>query len=264
MRPWMVGALLGWMAILAVLAYVPSPPYGTPPEVADKWLDFGRTAAASLLGAIVGAGVAFLANSRLQSIARSRSEESAAHYAMATLMRQFNEYMRVRTAFAAGIVTARTHAAGCEWALIPPIADHLPEDLTFRFENLTFLFDMKRHDVFESLHVAEQSYRDLVGHLNGHLEACKAARERAEQKISVGAEFSGRDIQRAIGPVIEGRLRTHVGAIYERCSRDSAHYLEASKRLHDVIGARFGNKGSPRIAQDQRIDPMPALRVDLP
>lgn len=84
MRLWIVAVLLGWMAILAVLAYVPTPVIGPPMTSSDeKWLDFARTLVASLAGALAGAGAAFFANYKLQDRARLRTERAAGNSATA-------------------------------------------------------------------------------------------------------------------------------------------------------------------------------------
>jgi len=118
----------------------------------DHWLDFARV----LAGAFVGAASAFAFNFLLQERKAKTEEWAAGLHAMATLIRQYNAYVNVRINLGEEFAQAQKEAPGVPaWLFVHPMIQHLPSDLDFDFESLTFLYKLRRPEVFSRLHHCE-------------------------------------------------------------------------------------------------------------
>jgi hypothetical protein len=244
----MILLLVAWMIALAVLAYVPTPIYGADQAVIDKWMDFARTVFATL----TGAGAAFFANWKLQDSARIRLEKAAGNFAMATLKRQYVNFLLVRENFKVEAKrTADQYPGQSPWLFYRPIAHSLRNDLEFDFAAVHFLFEAPTgHAAFDALHSAEQNYREAIGALNRLNEATQ---ERQARLVDMGVRplvaVTTTELFEGLGPLLLGKLQSSYEAFAKKCAKDEAIYLRASAETYPILRERFGSDGLVKVEQ---------------
>lgn len=240
MRPWIVAILFGWMAILAVLAYVPSPVGGMPPDVADKWLDFGRT----LVGSFVGATVAFLFNLWLQHLTRERENLAAGNLALNTLARQLNTTVILQRAlYEHRDKVIATDSTTPLWAQMHP-GYYYFSDAKFDFQNLSFLTARGDAVILSKLAHVEELYFDLAALVAAHAEASAAV----QSKIAAHdvANQSWADMEKMIGLDLLAKTNTFADGIFVRLARNPPDIRAAIEMLRAALIKRFSDD---RVAQ---------------
>jgi len=196
--------------IIAIPPLLGAPPFylqGPPSPNAERWLDFLRTFAATLSGA----GIAFLANRYLQDRARRLEEVAAGNFAMIVLMQQYHGFKNVQRAVKEEVGRRDELAPNTPlWFTFRPVLHHVPREILFDFESLTFLFEDRATEVFEKLFMVQVLYRDLLGYVE-RLNADSIEKQQRLEDAKVGQE-GGLDARRAeaiVGP----RLRFELEAL---------------------------------------------------
>ncbi|TMC49616.1 MAG: hypothetical protein E6J20_17785, partial [Chloroflexi bacterium] len=117
----------------------------------------------TLIGSLVGAGLAFRYALRRDEAARLRDQRAAGNLALAILARQLSDF----TVTKAGIVQHRASVLEVQpmsplWMQLKPIQIDYADSLRFDIKSLEFLFKPGRGRILEQLINAELAYRDFT------------------------------------------------------------------------------------------------------
>ena len=203
------------------------------PPLPSPWLDIAKT----LVGAFAGAGLAFLANIRIQYLQRHRINQAAGNMALAILSRQYGDFIIFRAGLKQDLDERQSWPG---WLQVKPTVFGLSESLRFELPTLTFLFEHGRHDLLSTLLLAETRYHDLRNLLERNSAACDA-RDQSLAKAGLD-DFTLIDLHKAeIG--VDRAIRAQCDALNQflqsRALNDVAIYRNAGKALHDLMTSVF-------------------------
>jgi hypothetical protein len=206
------------------------PPECTQPSL---WIDLAK----SVFGVFVGAGLAFLANIRVQHIQRRRSNLAAGNLALAILSRQYGDFLIFRAGLRREISERGTFPG---WLQVNPTIFKLSDSLKFDLPSLAFLSEAKQHGVLAKLLIAEQHYSDLK-HIQ---EQCVSACIEREQSLSKAglSDFALTDLHRAeiaVDKALQAKCSFLNQFLQQRASQDADYYQAAGKALHKMMSELF-------------------------
>ncbi len=208
---------------------------------ANFWLDMTKT----LVGSFVGASLAFGSNLWFQNKERKRKYKAAGNLALATVVRQWNDFLVVRKGF------MQTRQAIIEQNANAPIYLHakpthfyFSESLKFDYASLAFLFEHGRAELFTTLAIAEQRYYDLASVIKLYTAAAEIMQSKlASTDLSSNKEFSFADVESAIGPDLLYKLQDTVSGLFQRFEEDESSYITAISELRSAMVKVFGDSG---------------------
>lgn len=220
---------------------------------------FAVDVAKSLIGSFIGAGLAFALALWRDHILRLRDRRAAGNLAIATIARQYSDFLQVRTSINEHrqmVLQANPNVSVPPWMQMKPMHFLSSDNLKFNLESLTFLFEYKSATILERLINAELQYHDLAKLIHIHSETA----EQMQQKLAAaGAPLNGEasiaNLETVVGTALVAKLNSFVPAIFIHLERDEQKYLDAVSELRSLLVKIFGPKG---IADVQKAAPQPA------
>jgi hypothetical protein len=213
------------------LVYLPAP---------DFWLDVLKT----LIGAFVGAGLAFAFALFTQWRVRRRDEIKAGNLALATLVCQVNDLLAIKRAvesYRAKVLNDSPNAP--LWYQTQPMLYAFPRETGFDLSALSFLFDKKGVKHLSPLLHAEALHRSLVLVMESHAEVQQEIRSRlAGQGLANGSAFEVEELERKVGMNLIAKANSATQAILDTIAKDLPHLETTFENLRKDLVERFGNK----------------------
>jgi hypothetical protein len=208
---------------------------------ANFWPDLTKT----LVGSFVGASLAFASNLWFQNRERKREYKAAGNLALATAIRQWNDFLVVRKGF------VQTRQALIEqnpnvpiYLQAKPTHFYFSENLKFDYASLAFLFEHGRAELFTTLAMAEQRYYDLASVIGLYTVAAENMQSKlAVKDFSGDKQYSLKDFESAIGPDLLHKLQDTVSGLFQRFDEDESSYTTAISELRSAMVKVFGDKG---------------------
>lgn len=207
------------------------------------WLAFLADIAKTLIGSLVGAGLAFQYALRRDKAARRLDQKAAGNFALAILARQFSDFQVTKVGIArhrAWVLKQEPNAP--VWMQLNPIQIDYSEALRFDIRSLEFLFQRGRGEILEKLIKAEQAYRDFTRLVEVH----RTVSDEAQRKVAdsgTASDAALETIEATIGPALLAKRRAFTEALFERMERGGNVYLDAARALRRVLIEDFGEDG---------------------
>lgn len=210
------------------------------PETPPMWIDLLKTLSATFIGALL----AFATNFYFQSIQRKNDQRTAGNLALATLSRQYGDFVIAKAALESELNEAkRTSPATPLWRALKPTFHEFKLELTFDFKSLAFLMDDGNDKLFTSLVHAETNYHELGRFIARHSDAASQMQHKFN---AVGwndqTTLSEEVIRNAIGLKLVGELDSLVQAISKRIETEEEVYMCAGQQLEAFMKNKFKDK----------------------
>jgi hypothetical protein len=205
----------------------------------------------SLIGAFIGAGLAFLFALHKDKLTRLRAQKAAGNMAVTTLARMLNDFIQVRDAIIENrdeVLAEQPHSP--IWMLLKPFPLSYAENLKFDIESLTFLFDHEDGAaVFEKLLTVEIKYHNFFHMLGEHRIVSQDAQDVLAEKIPNPTEERPlKEVIAALGFARVARMESTIKVIFEHVDGSEKFYLAAAEALPALLRKLFGKKGLIKIA----------------
>lgn len=209
-------------------------------ETPPMWIDLLKTLSATFVGALL----AFCTNFYFQSRQRKNEQRTAGNLALATLSRQYGDFVIAKAAFESEINDAKKNNHETPlWRALKPTLHEFNLDLTFDFKSLAFLMEDGSDKLFTSLVHAETNYHEL-GHLIArHSDAASQMQHKFNSlKWHEQAILSEEIIRDAVGLALVGELESLVNAISNRIKTKEEVYMYAGQQLEFFMKNKFKGK----------------------
>jgi hypothetical protein len=198
------------------------------------WIDVSKT----VIGAFVGAGLAFVANYYWQGRQRKSDQKLAGNIALLTISRQYGYFIVAKSAFSEEMRNAELNNVP-SWRAIKPTMFEFDEHLHFDFNSLAYLVEDNKDDLLAKLIDIENRYHDLRKILASH---CKAAvqLQRKFSELGWGSNLpDDMTARRAVGLDLVGELDSLTNAIRKRVETHENTYVAAGKLLEQHMNNKF-------------------------
>ncbi|WP_194713884.1 hypothetical protein [Noviherbaspirillum soli] len=205
------------------------------------WPDLTKT----LVGSFVGASLAFSSNLWFHHKDRKRKHKAAGNLALATAIRQWNDFLVIRKGFMqTKQAITEQNASVPIYLQAKPTHYYFSENLKFDYASLAFLFEHGRAELFTTLALAEQRYYDLASVIKLYTAAAETMQSRlASTDFSSDKEYNLSDVEFAIGPDLLCKLQDTVSGLFQRFDEDESSYTSAITDLRSAMVQVFGDKG---------------------
>ncbi len=201
------------------------------------WIDLLKTLSATFVGAILAFGTNFY----FQSRQRKNDQRTAGNLALATLSRQYGDFVIAKVALESELNFAKnTNPETPLWRALKPTLHEFNLELIFDFKSLAFLMDCGNDKLFTSLVHAETNYHELGRLLARHSNAASQMQHKFnaagwnDQRI-----LSEEIIQNAVGLNLVGELESLVHAISKRIETKEEVYMYAGQQLEAFMKNKF-------------------------
>lgn len=223
----------------------------------------------TLIGAFVGAGLAFASNHWFQRRTQTRDDLAAGRRALFTIRSQMDDFVNCRFGIrhAAGVMVEAIGGGAPEWAFARPMGFNLSESNVFDFESLAFLLSTPDgRAAYESLQYVERTYLDLSARLSDYHTSTQELQRTLAPFTQAHADAGWQAMTDHLGPELVGRVRDHQRALMLRLDRDETRYWKAHTLLGDVMTKTFGSDATmslPKIPHRYKQENLPALPPPL-
>ncbi len=204
----------------------------------------------ALLGTLIGAGLAFWFALRKDYLTKREERKAAGNYAVLTLLRQTDDYLRTHAAIEAFRDALLKHQPKSPpWMHIKPMHLNYSENLKFNLDSLVFLLEHKDGGgVIEKLLNADRKYHDFFSLLMTHAVASEEAqRKLSDAKVDPREGVNIAELEKVIGFQLVAKTESLVRGIFNHFDRTDATFKEACEELPRTLRAMFGKKGAIRI-----------------
>lgn len=196
------------------------------------WL-WGADIVKTLVGTLVGAGMAFWANRAAECRQLRRTNLAAGNMALSVISRQYGDFLILRAALQA---EATERSALPDWLQLQPSLFAFSESLVLDLKSLTFLFEHERGDLLAKLVDAEARYHDLRKLLTMNTEACAARDDAIANAGLIDAPLSHlRRFEAAVDAPLRARLSTLNAALKRRAKNDVDSFRSAGPGLRELM-----------------------------
>ena len=205
---------------------------------ATFWSDIAKT----LIGTLVGAGLAFKYALRRDSLSRIHEQRAAGNFAMAILARQLSDFAVTKV----GIEQHRSWVLKEQpqtplWMQLKPIQIVYAGSLSFDLKSLVFLFKRGRGHILERLITAELAYVDFTKLVEVHrVTSEEVQRNLSDANIDFNALLPTNHLESVVGTALIVKLRDVTAALFERMEKGDAVYVDAARSLHQILVEEFG------------------------
>ena len=213
---------------------------------ASFWLDVFK----ALLGTLIGAGLAFWFALRKDYLTKRAERKAAGNYAVLTLLRQTDDYLRTKAVIEAFRDELLKHQPKSPlWMLIKPMHLNYSDNLKFDLDSLVFLLEHKEGaSVLEKLLSADRKYHDFFSLLVTHAGASEEGqRKLSDGKVDPRQGVNIAELEKVMGFQLVAKIESLVRGIFNHFDRTDATFNEACEELPKVLRAIFGKKGVIRI-----------------
>jgi len=207
------------------------------PEPPPWWLDALKTLGATFVGALL----AFFAN-WLQRDIQTRSElRVAGNVALATLSRQYGDFVIAKAAIEADLGAAHSSSPQVPiWRAIQPTLLELGEELVFDYKSLAFLVRDGDDGLFAGLVEIQAKYHDLRKLMRDYNEAASQLQIKFSQAGWVDRIIpSEAAAEAAAGAALIGRLESLVKALANRVATHEDRYIAVGVGLERLMSEKF-------------------------
>jgi hypothetical protein len=219
---------------------LPQLAYLTCSESSPMWIDLLKTLSATFIGAVL----AFGTNLYFQSRQRKNDQRSAGNLALATLSRQYGDFVIAKAALESELNDAeKTIPKIPLWRALKPTLHEFNLELAFDFKSLAFLMEDGNDKLFTSLVHAETNYHELGRFFARHSDAASqmqhkfnAAGWTDQTTLSEGI------IKNAVGGELVGELESLVHAIKNRIETKEEVYMYAGQKLEAFMRIKFKDR----------------------
>jgi len=201
-------------------------------------LDIGK----AIIGSFAGATFAFIFALRMYNRQLRRENKAAGNLAMATLRRQYNDFM----VYGRGVKKTyddmfRVEPHAPLWLLLKPHHYTFSGPLRFDIKSLTFLFEKGDVKFLQDLLLAEARYHDLMS----SADKLNQTLDEAQQVLAaagIGAQGAHRigELENIVGPALVGRANSFVESMLRTVEEDKGVYSEATESLRAKLVEYFG------------------------
>ena len=214
-------------------------------EPPSWWIDVLKTLVATFLGA----GLAFAANLHFQVQQRKKDQRTAGNLALATLSRQYGDFVIAKATFEMEAKEAQLRIPEIPlWRALKPTIHEFNSELLFDFEALAFLVEDGNNKLFEKLVHVETKYHDLRRVLAMHTDAAILLQKKLEEltQLSPPKQITSEEqLKQFVGDELSAKLEALTLALKNRVTKSEATYVAAGKQLHEFMIAKFKNKVFP-------------------
>ena len=206
------------------------------PVASPWWIDLART----LIATFIGAGLAFGTNYYFQYRQRRSEQKSAGNMALATLSRQYGDFVIAKAAIESDLNKASSQQPQIPlWRAIQPTLFEMNSELLFDFKSVAFLLDDGTDSLLINLVDVETKYHELRRMLGKHSELIMRVINRFSD-LAWKANIPGEDFaQNAVGSAVVGELNALAEALAHRVATQEAIYIKAGKNLETLMRAKF-------------------------
>lgn len=210
------------------------------PEIPPLWIDLLKT----LIATFIGAGLAFCTNFYFQHRQRISDQRTAGNIALATLSRQYGDFVIAKAAVETELNRAQSANPQTPlWRALKPTLLEFESDLLFDFKSLAFIVADGSDILFASLVSVETNYHDLRRILERHSKAAS----QLQYKFSA-ANWpnliipSEEEAQRVAGQALVGELNSITQAIAIRVTTHETMYEKAGSQLETLMRTKFKDR----------------------
>ncbi len=211
----------------------------------SAWFDVGKTLGATFVGAVL----AFAANLHFQNTQRKKDQRTAGNLALATLSRQYGDFVIAKSGFEMESKQAQSIAPEIPlWRALKPTFHEFNSELLFDFKALAFLVEDGSHELFTRLVHVENKYHDLRRILAMHTDAAISLQKKMDELTQPSCPTpitSEEHLKLLVGSELFGRLESLTSALKNRVTSNEATYVAAGKQLHDLMIAKFEDNVFP-------------------
>jgi hypothetical protein len=198
------------------------------------WIDVGKT----VVGAFVGAGLAFVANYYWQDRQRKSDQKLAGNIALLTMSRQYGDFVVEKATFLEEIRNAELNSIP-SWRAIKPTMFEFDASLHFDFNSLAYLVEDDKDTLLAKLIDIENRYHDLRKILAAHSKAA-AQLQRKFSELGWGNNLpDDQTVRKAVGFDLAGELDSLTNAIRKRIENHENAYVAAGKLLEQHMNKKF-------------------------
>jgi hypothetical protein len=204
----------------------------------------------ALLGTLIGAGLAFWFALRKDYLTKREERKAAGNYAVLTLLRQTDDYLRTKAVIGAFRDDILKHQPKSPlWMLIKPMHLNYSDSLKLNLDSLVFLLEHKEGaSVVEKLLSADRKYHDFFSLLVTHAVASEEGqRKLSDAKIDPREGVDISELEKVLGFQLVAKIESLVRGIFNHFDRTDATFNEACDELPKLLRAVFGKKGVIRI-----------------
>jgi len=210
---------------------------------ASWYLDIGKT----LLGTVIGAGLAFWFGLRTHAIKKRDEDRAAGNFAVFVISQHLNDLLNVRNVFRIEEAKCAASAPGVpRWLGMPTIGTVLNRTAKIDYASLGFLLTHKKNfSVMPAIAHAETLFTSFADLLDEQFEARKVLqRKAAAAGFDLSRRFTLEELERVVGRDLTSLVKGTTDAIFDRFERDDAEYRRVGGELHDALREYFKGDGA--------------------
>jgi len=201
----------------------------------------------SFIGALLGAGLAFIFALRKDHLTRTKERKAAANLAMITLLQQTDDYLNAK----AHIQEFRTNLLKAQpetppWMFIKPMHLNYSSELRFNLDVLVFLLEYKGGSrAIEMLLNADRKYHDFFHLLEVHAEASEELQRKfSDAKIDPRQGITVGELEAVAGFHLIEKINSFVRAAFRHFEEGKDRtFQDACEELPQLLQEIFGKKG---------------------
>jgi hypothetical protein len=204
----------------------------------------------SLLGTLIGAGVAFWFALRKDAATREREQRAAGNAAITTLAGMTSDFVQVRFA----IAQTRKAALALEpnapvWMHVKPLPFRHGDTLRFDTKAITYIFDHPDGpEVFNKIMTVEIKYHAFFHLLQEHRKTSEESQNLLAEKYPDPTKSpTVSECVRALGVARVARMESLAAGIFMHVDGDEPAYRDAADALPKLLKSIF-KKGVVRLA----------------
>jgi hypothetical protein len=211
--------------------------------LADRLPDnFATDVLKSLLGTLIGAGMAFWFAIRKDTFTREREQRAAGNAAITTLANMTSDFVQVRFAIARNRKEVlKQQPKAPVWFHVKPLPFRHGESLRFDTKAITFIFDHPGGpEVFNKIMTVEIKYHAFFHILQEHRKSSEEAQDvLAEKHPDPTQDQPARELVQALGFARVARLESLTSAVLMHVEGDDVAYREAAEALPALLKSIF-------------------------
>lgn len=227
----------------------------------------GWELARSVIGPMVGAGLAFASNALVQRGKTEKEDVVAGNLALLTIATRLSDVYLLRADARTAIGTRLTGGPAPIWALAPRTFMTFAATQPMNFNSLAFLLEKKRGaEVFVRIHHLETKYADLQAIAKMCHDTVFDVQKKMSELIARQPKHTWEEAEAHLGLELSSRLNDEFLALLLRVHQHVDYYLATYRdllaALRDLYGPRIIDIGTAPQKKCS-LEELPALPAEL-